>query len=244
MPEGEAGGPRALDGVTALVTGGSRGIGAAVARELARRGAKPYLLGRDGDALRRLAAELGGGAVVADVTDGAAVGAALCELHGELGGAPDLLVNAAGVFRLAPLAEMPADLFESHLAVNLRGAFLTIRGALPAMLERGSGHIVNIGSVAGRRALPGNGAYSASKFGLRGLHEVLLEEIRGSGVRATLIEPAAVDTSMWDPLDPDGTPGLPDRSQMLAPREVAEAVLFAVSRPGGTQIPLLPIERA
>jgi NADP-dependent 3-hydroxy acid dehydrogenase YdfG len=97
--------------------------------------------------------------------------------------------------------------------------------------------------VAGRRAFPGNGAYSAAKFGVRGLHEVLVEELRGTGVRATLLEPAATDTPIWDPLDPDADPGLPDRAAMLDPTEVARAVTFLLTRPEGVSVPLLQIER-
>jgi NADP-dependent 3-hydroxy acid dehydrogenase YdfG len=97
--------------------------------------------------------------------------------------------------------------------------------------------------VAGRKAFPGNAAYSASKFGVRGFHEVLLEELRGTGVRATLVEPAATDTPIWDPMDPDADPNLPPREAMLRPEDVAEAVSFVVTRPEGVQIPFLPIER-
>ena len=125
----------------------------------------------------------------------------------------------------------------------MRGPFVVIRTLLPGMLRRGSGTIVSVGSVAGHRAFASNGAYSASKFGLRGLHEVLAEEIRGSGVRATLIEPAATDTSAWDPFRPDQRPELPNRSDMLRPEDVADAVLFAATRPAGVTLPLLRIQR-
>ncbi len=102
---------------------------------------------------------------------------------------------------------------------------------------------MTVGSVAGRRAFPSNGAYSASKYGQRGLHEVLVEELRGTGVRATLVEPAATDTPLWDPLDPDRDPHLPDRDAMLRAGDVAETVLFAVTRPAHVRTPLLKIER-
>jgi NADP-dependent 3-hydroxy acid dehydrogenase YdfG len=115
---------------------------------------------------------------------------------------------------------------------------------LPGMLERGGGSIVNVGSVAGRKALPGNSTYAASKFGLRGYHEVLLEELRGTGVRATLVEPSATDTPLWDALDPDRHPGLPSRDRMLGVGDVAEAVLFVATRPDHVRIPLLQVERA
>jgi NADP-dependent 3-hydroxy acid dehydrogenase YdfG len=134
--------------------------------------------------------------------------------------------------------------FDDHMAVNLRGTFLVVRALLPAMLGRGDGLFVNVGSVAGRRAFAGNASYSASKFGVRGFHEVLLEEIRGTGVRATLLEPAATDTPLWDVVNRAASPGLPERSAMLDPDDVAEAVLFVATRPATVRIPLLQIERA
>ena len=233
-----------LGGLTALVTGASRGIGARVAERLAEAGARVWLLGRSRGALTELAARTGGVALVADLTDEASVWDALDRLQDELGSAPDLVVNAAGVFGLAPVAQETVKSLDAHLGVNLRGPFLVVRALLPSMLERGRGIIVNVGSVAGRKALPGNAAYSASKFGLRGFHEVLLEETRGTGVRVTLLEPAATDTPLWDPLDPDSDPALPDRAAMLTPDDVAEAVLFVVSRPDTVRIPVLQIERA
>lgn len=233
-----------LEGRTALVTGASRGIGARIAGRLADDGALVWVLGRSRDALTELASRTGGRALVADLTDEAALWEAMDVLQEELGGPPDVVVNAAGVFALSPVASETVRSLDDHLAVNLRGAFLVARALLPAMLGRGSGLIVNVGSVAGRRAFPSNGAYSASKFGLRGFHEVLLEEVRGTGVRATLLEPAATNTPLWDPLDPDGNPGLPNRSAMLSPDDVAEAVLFVATRPATVRIPLLQIEHA
>jgi NADP-dependent 3-hydroxy acid dehydrogenase YdfG len=148
------------------------------------------------------------------------------------------------VFAIASAAEETVAAFDAAVAVNLRAPFLVNRAVLPSMLQRGSGLIVNIGSVAGRKALRGNTAYSASKFGLRGYHAVLLEELRGTGVRATLLEPSATDTPLWDPLDPDSNPELPSRSAMLAAEDVAAAVMFLATRPETVRIPLLQIERA
>lgn len=240
-----------LRGRTALVTGASRGIGRAVARRLAAEGARVWALARSGDALAELAregegeAELGGRIepVVCDLTDDAAVWHTLDELTDRAGGAPDIVVNCAGVFGIRPLAEETVNTFDAHLAMNVRAPFLVIRSLLPAMLDRRSGVIVNIGSVAGYKAFPGNGAYSASKFGVRGLHEVLVEELRGTGVRATIVEPSATDTGLWDPLGPDDDPGLPDRADMLDADDVADAVLFAVTRPGGVSVPMVRVER-
>lgn len=228
----------------ALVTGASRGIGEAVARRLAEAGASVWLLARRKERLEELAVELGAHALPADVTDEAAVVEAVDRLVAEEGHAPDLLVNAAGTFDLALIPDTEVEILDRHLAVNVRGAFLVIRSVLPGMLKRGRGRIVNVGSVAGRRGFPENGAYSASKFGLRGVHEVLLAEIRGTGVTATLLEPGAVDTTLWDPVAPDEDPGLPDRAEMLRPEDVAEAVRFLATRPERVQVPLLQIERS
>lgn len=233
-----------LRGRTALVTGASRGIGATVAERLAEAGARVWGMARSVGELDELEERSGVTPLPADLTDEASVWSALDALQDQLGGPPSILVHAAGVFGLAPVAEETVNAFDAHLATNLRGGFLVVRVLLPGMLERGDGLIVNVGSVAGRRALPGNGAYAASKFGLRGLHEVLLEEIRGTGVRATLLEPAATDTPLWDPLDPDVDPTLPDRAAMLSPADVAEAVLFVATRPERVRIPLLQIEHA
>jgi NAD(P)-dependent dehydrogenase (short-subunit alcohol dehydrogenase family) len=134
------------------------------------------------------------------------------------GAVPDIVVHAAGAFELAPLAQTSVTSFDRMVAVNLRAAFLLIRTFVPGMLERGTGHIVTIGSVAGRNAFPSNGAYSASKFGVRGLCAVLAAELRGTGVRATFVEPAATDTPLWDAVDMAGSPGLPPRSAMLGSR--------------------------
>ncbi len=234
----------------ALVTGATRGIGRAVALRLAQDGFHLGLAARTRDDLHevvRRADPEGSGAVAPfpmDVTDPQGVEKGVAALL-EWAGAPvDVVVHAAGVFSLAPAVEESVRTFDLHLDVNLRGAFIVSRAVLPRMLARGRGTLVNVGSVAGRKALPGNAAYSASKFGLRGFHEVLLEELRGTGVRATLLEPAATDTSIWDPLDPDESSELPSRADMLRPEEVAEAVAFVAGRPDSVQIPYLPVERS
>ncbi|TVP75569.1 MAG: SDR family oxidoreductase [Gemmatimonadales bacterium] len=162
----------------------------------------------------------------------------------QTGGPPDLVVASAGVFTLGAIHETDPSTLDLNLDVNLKGSFLLVRAVLPGMLERGSGDIVQVGSISGRKAFPGNGAYSASKFGLRGLHEVLLEELRGTGVRATLVEPAATDTTIWDPMDPDQDPNLPPRAAMLRPEDVADAIVWAASRRPGVHIPVLPVEPA
>lgn len=232
-----------LTGRTALITGASRGIGRAVSEALAEAGARVHALARDPAPVEAIARASGGRTWAADLTDDAEVWESLDLLQETLGGAPDIVVACAGAFHLAPVAETTVVDFDRVVAVNLRGTFLVYRTLLPAILERGTGDLVTVGSVAGRRAFPSNGAYSASKYGQRGLHEVLVEELRGTGVRATLVEPAATDTPLWDPLDPDEDPHLPDRDAMLQAGDVAETVLFALTRPAHVRTPLLKIER-
>ena len=223
----------------ALVTGASGGIGQAIARRLSADGFLVHLGGRRRGALERLAEETGGVAAPFDVTSER-------EVERARDGLPriDLLVNAAGVFGLAPVADTDAGFLARHLDVNLAGALGVTRAFLPGMLAVGRGLVINVGSVAGWRAFPENAAYSASKFGLRGFHDVLLEELRGTGVRACLLEPGAVDTPVWDPLDPDGVSHLPSRAQMLRGADVARAAGFVAGLPPTVAVPLLRIERA
>lgn len=232
-----------LAGCSALVTGATSGIGAACARVLASAGAEMFLVARRRDLLSRIAGEIGAYDLSADVADDGQVEDLSAEVAARLGGSPDVIVHAAGVFSLAPLHQTRLEDLDRSLSVNLRSSFLLARAFLPGMLRRNGGHIVLVGSVAGRTAFPDNSAYSASKFGLRGMHEVLREETRGTGVRTSLVEPGACDTPLWDPIDRDRHPGLPPRDGMLEAGQVAEAILFLVTRPAAVQIPLLQIER-
>jgi NADP-dependent 3-hydroxy acid dehydrogenase YdfG len=241
-PAGGIGIKRPLEGRTALVTGASRGIGRATALGLARAGARVGLVARSRDVLEELARETGGWALPGDVSRFKEVEGVLARFGEAAGGPPDLVVTAAGVFSLSPAHGFSPGELEASLAVNLKGTLQVVREVLPGMLERGSGTLILVGSVAGRKALSGNAVYSAAKFGVRGFHEVLLEELRGTGVRATLLEPAATDTPLWDPLDPDRDPNLPDRAAMLRPEELAEAVVWVAGRPENVQVPFLPME--
>jgi NADP-dependent 3-hydroxy acid dehydrogenase YdfG len=230
---------RPLGGRTAVVTGASRGIGLACASALAGAGARVALVARSGADLQRHAAELGGDAIgiCCDVGDAAAVDRALKELRDRLGdGAPDILVNNAGSFAVEPLETTSPETFARTLGVNLAAPFLFVHALVPAMKARGRGHVVTVGSIADHVAFPGNSAYAASKYGLRGLHEVLRLETRGTGVRSTLVSPGPVDTDLWSPANLAARANAPSRDQMLDPSAVAAAVLYAVSQPDGVNV--------
>ena len=236
----------ALSGRAAVVTGASRGIGLATARALAAAGAQVVMLARTRDQLAARAREIGARAVgiACDVTDADAVDSAARDAARALGRAPDILVNNAGAFVLAQVDRMETADFTRTIAVNLIAPFHLVRTFLPGMRERGAGHIVTIGSIADRVAFPENGAYAASKFGLRALHEVMRAELRGTGVRATLVAPGPVDTPLWDPVAPETRPGFTPRAAMLAAAAVADAVLFVVTRPVEVNIDELRLSRA
>jgi NADP-dependent 3-hydroxy acid dehydrogenase YdfG len=235
---------RELSGRLAIVTGATSGIGAAAARNLAGAGARVLVVSRTAERVHHMAAELGGVGVPADVASEQGVSTVRDALQTLGAAAPDIVVHAAGAFQLAPLIATEVDEFDRMLAVNLRAVFLLVRAFVPAMLERGSGDVVTIGSVAGRQTWPANGAYSASKFGVRGLCAVLAAELRGTGVRSTLIEPTATDTPLWDDVDLEVNAGLPMRADMLDADAIADAVLYAVTRPRGVVIPNILVERA
>jgi NAD(P)-dependent dehydrogenase (short-subunit alcohol dehydrogenase family) len=213
-----------LAGRVALVTGASRGIGAATAEALRRAGA----------CVVRVARALPPGQdfldVPADLTDAAQVDALAARVRREVG-PPDVVVSNAGGFLLRPLEQTTVADFDAQLALNLRAAFAVARAFLPMLREAGRGSFVMVGSVADHVGFPENAAYAASKYGLRGLHETLLAEYRGTGVRLTLVSPGPTDTDVWTPFDPDRREGFPRRADMLRPADVADAVLFVATRP-------------
>ena len=220
-----------LDGRVAVITGASRGIGAAISCGLSGAGARVVRLARG--LVERT--ESWGMDLPCDVTDQAQVEGA-AERIVATWGAPAILVNNAGSFLLAPLAETSRGQFEAQMAVNLVAPFAVAQAFLPAMRHAGGGRHIAIGSIADHVAFPGNAAYAASKYGLRGLHEVLRAECRGTGVLCTLVSPGPTDTEMWDPVDPDNRPGFVPRHAMLRSEDVAQAVVFVATRPPHVEV--------
>lgn len=220
-----------LAGRVALVTGASRGIGAAVAEAFGAAGATVVRVARSLDD----ASHQAGLDIRADLTDTAQVSKMAERVRADAG-VPDVVVHNAGGFLLKRLADTTPSEFDEQVRVNLRAAFLVARELLPAMAALGRGTYVSVGSVADHVGFPENAAYAAAKYGLRGLHETLVAEYWGTGVRLTLVSPGPTDTAIWDPFDPDHRPGFPARAAMLRPSDVADAILFVATRPPSVQV--------
>jgi 3-oxoacyl-[acyl-carrier protein] reductase len=221
-----------LDGKVALVTGGSRGIGAAISRELAKAGAKVALNYRAGqEAADEVAGEIGGLAVRADVSKPEEVQALIERVEGELGDI-DALVNNAGVTRDTLIARMTDDDWQTVIDTNLRGPFNTSRAVSRKMLRRRAGSIVNLSSVVGVHGNPGQANYAASKAGIIGLTKALARELGSRGVRVNAIAPGYISTELTDVLN-DEQRGLILQNTPLGrlgePEDVARAVRFLCS---------------
>ena len=219
--------PGKLAGKIALVTGGGRGIGAAIARTLAAEGALVVISGRKRDALRATAEAImaGGGrceVAICDLTKLAEVEALAARLQSTFGRL-DILVNNAGAGAFsAPLHQMAPEEWDAVMNTNLRGVFYCIRSFVP-LLIRGGGDIINISSIAGKNALPNGAAYAASKWGLNGLSYSVAEELRGHNIRVSVVCPGSVNTK----LSPHAGK---DLDKMLQPDDVAHVVRMIVTQ--------------
>ena len=217
-----------LDGKVAVVTGGGRGIGAAVTRKLASLGASTVVCGRTLSALKHTAEVIvrSGGrceALECDVCQLPAV-EALARHVAQTFGHVDILVNNAGIGGFGgPLHQLPPEQWDAVLNTNLRGVYYCIRAFAPTMMRAGGGHIVNISSLAGKNALPGGAAYAASKWGLNGLTYSVAEELRGHNIRVAVVCPGSVNTD----LSPHAGK---DAGKMLQPEDVAHVVAMLVTQ--------------
>lgn len=218
---------KSLEGKVALVTGASRGIGFAVARKLGRLGAKVSLCARDAKKLEMAAGELQSEgtatlALAADVTRADDVDTLVAKTGRSLGPI-EILVNNAGIGYFGPTHQANESIWDSVLDTNLKSVFLTSKAVAPGMIERRSGHIINIASLAGKNAFAGGGIYCASKWGLLGLTECMAEDLRPYSIRVSAICPGSVatDFSPHEGKDP---------AKMLQPEDIAHVVEMIVTQ--------------
>jgi NADP-dependent 3-hydroxy acid dehydrogenase YdfG len=215
-----------LEGKVALVTGASRGVGAGVARALAREGVSLGLASRSGD-------DLGIDGAVAGPTDVRKpeelerLVADTVERFGRL----DILVANAGVGAYGPFLELPPEHLEEMIDVNVKGTLYAVRAALPHLLESPEADVITLASVAGLRGLPLEAVYCASKFAQVGFTRSLDHELRTQGVRCTNVCPGGVATDFA--MGRGRTPDMPELKTMMSPDDVAEVVLFVLTRPRG-----------
>ena len=186
-----------LSGKTALITGGGRGIGRAIALAFAREGARIAVAARTAEQVEQVASEIGHGAIalVCDVSDPESVTRMFADVRERLGD-PNILVNNAGIAESATLVNTTDEHWHRHLAINLSGTFYCTRAAMPAMLKNKWGRVINIASIAGKTGAPYVAAYSASKHGVLGLTRSVAMEVATTGVTVNAICPGYVDTEM------------------------------------------------
>jgi NAD(P)-dependent dehydrogenase (short-subunit alcohol dehydrogenase family) len=218
--------PRSLQGNVVAITGGGRGIGRAMARALAAEGARVAVCDLDGDTAAATAAELGGDAIglAVDVTDHAAL-VAFVETVEERLGPLDVMINNAGIMPVTALVDEDDASIARQLELNLRAVIVGTREAMRRMTPRGSGHIVNVASVAGRAGFPHLATYCATKHGVVGLSEAVRAELRGTGVEVSVVMPSLVNTEL--------TAGVPQARgvKTIEPEDVAAAVVAALQVP-------------
>ncbi len=214
---------RSLTGKVAVVTGGGRGIGKAISRSLAREGVRVAIADLDGEIAGQAAAEVGGGAIglALDVTDRPAFTAALDDIEGRLGPI-DVIVNNAGIMPIGPFEDETDATAIRQLELNLHAVIHGSKEAIRRMKPRGSGHIVNVASIAGKFGAPGGATYSACKHGVVGLSESIRAELHGTGVEVHVVMPAFVNTELIA-----GTKELKGVKRS-SPEDVAEAVVEAL----------------
>ncbi|HTF89307.1 MAG TPA: SDR family oxidoreductase [Planctomycetota bacterium] len=225
-----------MSSLRVIVTGGSQGIGRAIALAFARRGARVAIAARTGDKLDEVVNEidkLGGRGcpLQMDLTEDGGIEGAIYRGVEHCDGVIDVLVNNAGVFDVHPFEEQsPAD-WRKMLNVNLTGPFLVTRETIDALKASPRAHIFNIASVAARRGFAGGTAYCASKYGLRGFSDALRVDLAPRKIRVSTVYPDLTNTAIFD-----GVPGNWDRSKMNQPEDVAAVVLAAYDSPDGTNV--------
>ncbi|GKS12982.1 3-ketoacyl-ACP reductase [Paenibacillus chitinolyticus] len=221
-----------LKNKTAIITGAGKGIGKAAAAALAKEGVNLGLLARSTADLEALQKELSGtyGVIVfyasADVSKPSEVQQAISSLTGELGHV-DILINNAGIAQFGTVADMDPEQWERIIQVNLMGTYYVTRAILPGMIQQNSGNIINVASTAGERGFATGSAYCASKFGVLGLTEALMQEVRKSNIRVTALTPSTVNTDLAS----NAGLKIGDEDRMMQPEDVAELITTTLKLP-------------
>lgn len=230
-----------IEGRVVLITGGSTGIGAETARYLAARGAKVAIAARRADRLEAVAAEVGAAGhtirgYALDVRNKAQVESVVAAVVADFGRL-DVLINNAGIMPIRPMAEVNTDEWDAMIDVNLKGTLYGVAAALPRFLVQGSGHIINLSSVAGIKVFaPGGTVYSGTKFAVRAISEGLRQEV-GEHVRVTSIEPGAVDSDLKHSTSGTAKDTVLDFYRLAIPSvSVARAIAFAIEQPNDVDI--------
>lgn len=220
-----------------LITGASSGIGAGIARELGKAGAKLVLGARRTDRLQTLAAEIDGEVLVRrlDVTDRADV-AAFAEAARDRFGRIDVIVNNAGIMPLSPMASLKVEEWDRMVDVNIKGVLHGIAAVLPEMTRRGSGHIVNIASIGALNVVPTAAVYCATKYAVRAISDGLRQE--NDSLRVTCIHPGVVESELAGTItDPVAAKAMEAyRAIALKPDAIARAVRFAIEQPADVDV--------
>ncbi|HKQ59219.1 MAG TPA: SDR family oxidoreductase [Candidatus Eisenbacteria bacterium] len=214
-----------LDGQVALVTGGNRGIGRGIVEALAGEGAKVVLTARSRESAAAAAREVGGATLglACDVRSHDQVREVFGEIQRAAGGL-DVLVNNAGIGIFAPVADLPPDDWRAVIETNLNGVYYCCHEAIPLMRKRGGGYIFNLSSLAGRNAFPNGAVYNATKFGLNGFSEALMQEVRYDGIRVSYLMPGSVATDF-------GRGSTAKQGWALTPADVAAVVVDLLRSP-------------
>lgn len=232
-------------GRLALITGGSSGIGLALAKQLAEAGARVWLLARHENKLQSACSSLFGangnnhGFLAADVSEWKQVQPALERFQREVG-VPDLLINSAGVTHPGYVQDIPLEIFHEMIDIDYLGIVHMVKAVLPGMIQRGSGTIVNICSAAGYMGVFGYSAYGAAKYAVRGFTDVLRGEVKPLGLHVSLVFPPDTDTPQLayeNTIKPFETREIAGNAGMLAPEKVAQEILTGVQRGRYTIVP-------
>lgn len=226
-----------INGSKIIVTGGSSGTGKATAALLASKGADVLIIGRDAARLSQVAEKTGCNWLEADVSRQDEVDKIFAWVEENWGNQLDVLINNAGIGEFAPVADTPMESYFRVMGVNFFGPVMMVKNALPIMIDRQSGSIVNLASTSSRKGFASGSAYAASKFALRGFTQSLMEEVRGHNIRVFQVNPSEVSTAFGNPERRER----PETDDKLGPDQLAQTIAAILELPDKAFIPELSV---